>query len=80
MTTEPDPVLSEQVDYYRRRAREYDVTAFADLGAADARIAALVDVMAPTGSLLELGCGTGLWTRHLARWAPTLTALDASPR
>ncbi len=79
MACELDPELSEQIDYYRRRAREYDTTAFADVGAANARIAALVDAMAPTGTLLELGCGTGLWTRHLARWASAMTALDASP-
>jgi SAM-dependent methyltransferase len=34
---------------------------------------------APAGRVLELACGTGLWTRHLARWADRLTAVDASP-
>ena len=28
--------------------------------------------------MLELACGTGLWTRHLARHAERLTALDGS--
>jgi hypothetical protein len=44
-----DEVLADQVDYYRRRAGEYDVTAYGDVAAARARIARLVAEM---GSLL----------------------------
>jgi len=29
--------------------------------------------------VLEIACGTGLWTRHLVRYADAITALDASP-
>ena len=74
-----DEVLAGQVDYYRRRAGEYDVTAYGDVAAARTRIARLVTEMRPTGSVLEIACGTGLWTQALAGWADTLTAIDAAP-
>jgi len=58
-----DEVLAEQVAYYRRRAGEYDVTAYGDdLAAARAHIARLVAELRPAGRVLEIGCGTGLWT------------------
>ncbi len=75
-----DDVLAEQVDYYRRRADEYDATAYGDdVAAVRARIGRLVAEMRPTGSVLEIACGTGLWTEALAVWADTLTAMDAAP-
>jgi 2-polyprenyl-3-methyl-5-hydroxy-6-metoxy-1,4-benzoquinol methylase len=74
-----DEVLSSQADYYRRRAGEYDVTAYGDLVPARARIARLVAEMAPTGTVLEIACGTGLWTEALARVAETVTAIDVAP-
>jgi demethylmenaquinone methyltransferase/2-methoxy-6-polyprenyl-1,4-benzoquinol methylase len=74
-----DEVLADQVDYYRRRAGEYDVTAYGDVAAARARIARLVAEMRPAGSVLEIACGTGLWTEALAGWADTVTAIDAAP-
>ena len=74
-----DDVVVEQVGYYRRRAREYDATAYGDVDAARGRIAGLVAEMRPTGRVLEIACGTGLWTEALARTAGTLTAIDAAP-
>jgi 2-polyprenyl-3-methyl-5-hydroxy-6-metoxy-1,4-benzoquinol methylase len=74
-----DEVLADQVDYYRRRAGEYDVTAYGDVAAARARIARLVAEMRPTGRVLEIACGTGLWTEALAELADTVTAIDAAP-
>lgn len=74
-----DEVLAGQVDYYRRRAAEYDATAYGDVTAARTRIARLVAQMRPAGSVLEIACGTGLWTEALARWADTVTAIDAAP-
>jgi len=70
--------LADQVDYYRRRAGEYDATAYGDVAAARARIARLVAEMRPVGSVLEIACGTGLWTEALAGWADTVTAIDAA--
>ena len=74
-----DEVLSSQADYYRRRAGEYDVTAYGDLVAARARMARLVAEMDPTGRVLEIACGTGLWTEALACVAETVTAIDVAP-
>jgi len=73
-------VLADQVAYYRRRAGEYDVTAYGDdIAAARALIARLVAEMRPVGSVLEIACGTGLWTEALAGWADTVTVVDAAP-
>jgi len=75
-----DEVLADQVAYYRRRAGEYDVTAYGDdIAAARALIARLVAEMGPAGSVLEIACGTGLWTEALAARADTVTAIDAAP-
>jgi demethylmenaquinone methyltransferase/2-methoxy-6-polyprenyl-1,4-benzoquinol methylase len=55
-----DEVLADQVSYYRRRAGEYDATAYGDIGAARTRIARVLHQLAPRGSVLEIACGTGL--------------------
>jgi trans-aconitate methyltransferase len=69
----------EQIAYYRARAAEYDLTSYRDVHGADRRIAALVAHLQPSGELLEIACGTGMWTRHLAGCAATVTAIDAAP-
>jgi demethylmenaquinone methyltransferase/2-methoxy-6-polyprenyl-1,4-benzoquinol methylase len=74
-----DEVLASQAGYYRRRAREYDATAYGDVEAARVRIARLVAAMRPTGTVLEVACGTGLWTEALAPLADSVTAIDAAP-
>ncbi len=74
-----DEVLAEQVSYYRKRAAEYDVTAYGDVAAASARVERLVNEMRPAGAVLEIACGTGMWTTALARQASTLVAIDAAP-
>jgi demethylmenaquinone methyltransferase/2-methoxy-6-polyprenyl-1,4-benzoquinol methylase len=74
-----DKILADQVDYYRRRAGEYDATAYGDVDAARTRIARLVAEMRPTGRVLEIACGTGLWTEALVEWADSVTAIDAAP-
>jgi demethylmenaquinone methyltransferase/2-methoxy-6-polyprenyl-1,4-benzoquinol methylase len=38
-----------------------------------------IERLDPRGAVLELACGTGLWTTRLAASAEHLTALDASP-
>jgi demethylmenaquinone methyltransferase/2-methoxy-6-polyprenyl-1,4-benzoquinol methylase len=72
-------LLAEQIAYYRRRAAEFDMATHGVGDETSRRIAALVDDLRPTGHVLELACGTGMWTARLVRWATTLTAVDASP-
>jgi SAM-dependent methyltransferase len=86
-----DAVLAEQLDYYRARAVEYDKWWMRegrfDRGpeantrwfAETSELERVVERFDPRGDVLELACGTGLWTRHLVRYADTLTAVDAAP-
>lgn len=83
--------LSEQIDYYKARAAEYDdwwerrgrydrgpeyrALWDADVETVEQR---LVD-FAPTGRVAELAAGTGNWTRRLAAHADQVVAVDASP-
>jgi demethylmenaquinone methyltransferase/2-methoxy-6-polyprenyl-1,4-benzoquinol methylase len=90
MDAEKEQLLAEQVNYYRARAAEYDEWFFRqgryDRGEEHRRLwfeevatveAALADA-SPSGDVLELACGTGIWTRRLAATATRLTAVDAS--
>lgn len=84
-------LIDEQIAYYRARAPEYEEW-FVRAGRYDrgeahrrvwlAEVAELeraLEAAEPRGELLELACGTGLWTRRLAARAARVTALDASP-
>jgi len=89
-----DALLDAQQHYYRARAGEYDDwwlrrgrydrgAAFNDAFLADAReveetLCRFLDEKKPA-SALELACGTGLFTRHLAPRMGHLTAVDAAP-
>jgi ubiquinone/menaquinone biosynthesis C-methylase UbiE len=76
---ENDAILAEQIAYYDARAAEYDellVRVF------DPEWQDLVDALLAahfTGDVLELACGTGVWTEPVARTATHVTAIDASP-
>ena len=83
-------LLAEQSHYYRERAGEYDhwwlrqgrydhgpdVNArwFGDV----AEVQAALDRFEPGGDVIELACGTGLWTQRLAAHADGVTAVDGS--
>lgn len=45
---------------------------------AERRITALTARLQPAGEVLEMACGTGLWTRHLLSYARAVTAIDAA--
>lgn len=86
-----DVLLREQAEYYRARAAEYDEwflrTGRYDRGAEhraawQAEVAVVEQALREqltSGEVLELACGTGLWTRHLARSDRRVLAVDASP-
>lgn len=87
-------ILRDQIDYYRARAGEYDEWWFrtgrydrgpefnarwrAEVATVEAALDAWLTARRPR-TLLELACGTGLFTRHLAPRVPRVTAIDASP-
>jgi demethylmenaquinone methyltransferase/2-methoxy-6-polyprenyl-1,4-benzoquinol methylase len=72
-------LLDSQIAYYRQRAREYDVTSYGeDLGVARARIAHVLDLLEPWGRVLEIACGTGMWTQELADRTDLLVGVDAA--
>lgn len=83
--------VEEQIAYYRARAPEYD-DFWVRRGAYQlppqlqkkwfddaAEVERAIHDFAPTGDVLELACGTGLFTRHIAQHAARITAVDASP-
>ena len=74
---EVGPLLEEQRAYYRALAADY-LNQGLDLPGGD-EVAAALDAFQPTGSVLELACGPGVWTGQLLRHASELTAVDASP-
>jgi demethylmenaquinone methyltransferase/2-methoxy-6-polyprenyl-1,4-benzoquinol methylase len=86
-----DPILSEQIDYYRARAGEYDDwwerTGRYDRGSqeneawfAEIRTAKQLVAESLVGNdVLELAGGTGNWTEFLAPKVESLTVVDASP-
>lgn len=84
-------LLEQQLAYYRARAPEYEDWFFrrgrydrgpqanADWRAEVGLLRAALARFRPEGEVLELACGTGLWTRELAATARRLTAIDAAP-
>ncbi|HKU85401.1 MAG TPA: class I SAM-dependent methyltransferase [Casimicrobiaceae bacterium] len=87
-------LLADQVAYYRARATEYDAWWFrtgrfdrgpdnnaawhADVAVVERAVDTMLAQARPR-SVLELACGTGLFTRRLAPHAESVTAVDASP-
>jgi len=85
-----DELIDEQKAYYEARAPEYDEW-FLRQGRYDrgdahheawrrelGEVERVLAAAAPYGHVLELACGTGLWTRHLVADASSVTVVDAS--
>lgn len=83
-------LIQEQIAYYRARSAEYDASFFRSRRPSSGNAPGdewgeLTPVLnhlrglGPQDHLLELACGTGLWTRELARIGRSVTAIDASP-
>lgn len=71
-----DDLLAEQIRYYRQRAAEYDSTSYSvDDRRMMAQVVSRWPARVPT---LELACGTGRWTAHLAVRTDDLLGVDAS--
>ena len=72
-----DPILDEQIEYYRARAQEYDesIAGVSDL-LESGRVMLLK--LGRFDSILELACGTGIWTETLLYMGNEVIALDAS--
>jgi demethylmenaquinone methyltransferase/2-methoxy-6-polyprenyl-1,4-benzoquinol methylase len=83
-------VLKEQKRYYAERAPEYDdwwyrrgryelePDALARWQADVAEAEAALEGFAPSGRVLELAAGTGIWTRRLVELADRVVAVDAN--
>jgi demethylmenaquinone methyltransferase/2-methoxy-6-polyprenyl-1,4-benzoquinol methylase len=86
-----EKILRDQIAYYRARAREYDQWFLrqgrydrgprlnARWGEQVRQVREALDRFAPAGEVLELACGTGLWTGQLLARADRVTVLDAAP-
>src|SRR5207244_1325078 len=69
----------ELVEYYSRRAGEYESIYLKPERQADLRaLTALVTVELATHDVLEIACGTGWWTERIAAGARSVLATDAS--
>lgn len=77
---EDNPLLTEQIAYYRAIAPEYGLESIpgADEEALLGRVQDALHAE-PTAHALELACGPGVWTPHLLEHADAVTAVDASP-
>ena len=84
-------LLDEQIAYYRARVPEFDEwyerKGFNDFGeqwnavwfAELESMVREIEVFEPRGRVLDLACGTGWWTKELARFSSEVVAVDSSP-
>jgi SAM-dependent methyltransferase len=74
---EREQLLVEQLAYYRALGPDYEDPAVWELGGRE--VAQALDSFRPTGDVLELACGSGMWTQRLLGHATSVTAVDAAP-
>lgn len=85
-----DDILNEQIAYYRARAAEYDEWFYRkgryDHGKTQNTqwfdevdmVRTALQSVPRMNTVLEIACGTGIWTRELVKIANAITAVDAS--
>jgi SAM-dependent methyltransferase len=73
---EMDSLLAEQRAYYRHIAPDYEGCALLEPGGGE--LSEAMEDFGARGRVLELACGTGIWTQRLVTTASALTAVDAS--
>ncbi|MEH1942082.1 MAG: class I SAM-dependent methyltransferase [Nostoc sp.] len=85
-----DNILEQQIEYYRARANEYDEWFYRkgryDRGTQNNQhwfneVAVIKNTLHQIGvvdDILELACGTGIWTQELLNIGKKITAIDAS--
>jgi 2-polyprenyl-3-methyl-5-hydroxy-6-metoxy-1,4-benzoquinol methylase len=83
-------IIQQQIEYYKARAAEYDDwhmrTGRYDRGEEHRQkwlhelneIRTTLESLIPEGNILELACGTGLWTNSLVSNADKVVAVDSS--
>jgi SAM-dependent methyltransferase len=75
----PDSLQAELVDYYRRRASEYEAIYAKPERQADlAFLGKEIPQRLRGARVLEVACGTGYWTERVARCAAAIVATDAA--
>jgi len=87
--SDTNDILREQLAYYRARAQEYDESVQQtgrfvghDIPGLDQewdRLTQAVRSLSPCEQVLELACGTGIWTQELLQVGTRITALDGAP-
>jgi SAM-dependent methyltransferase len=77
-------LIASQREYYDERSGDYGDASKPDRKVpgliSPALCRALIDEFRLEGDVLELACGTGIFTAEIVRHARSLTAVDASPR
>lgn len=90
MPIDQDHAIREQLEYYRARSGEYDQWWYRegryDRGVTEnerwfqesAEVDSALAAFRPAGRILELACGTGIWSAKLVASASELTLVDGS--
>ncbi len=85
-----DRIIENQIEYYRARASEYDEWFLREgryFRGEEHRARWMREIgivrdsllsLKPSGRVLDIACGTGLWTQHLAAGVEFLLAVDSS--